>query len=54
MLLGALDELAILNRALDEAEIESLMGGIIEALSVEPAGKLATLWGDIRSRGWFR
>ena len=50
MLQGALDELAIINRALDEAEIQSLMKGIIESLSVEPAGKLATTWGDIRDR----
>ena len=49
MLLGALDELAILNRALDEDEVQQLMGGIVEALSVDPAGKLAGLWGDIRS-----
>ena len=50
MLQGALDELIIFNRALDEAEIQQLMSGIIEALPVQPAGKLAALWGDIRSR----
>jgi hypothetical protein len=48
MLLGTLDELAIINRALDEDEIQQLMGGIVDALAVEPVGRLAALWGEIR------
>jgi hypothetical protein len=50
MLEAVLDELAILNRALDEVEIQQLMGGIVDALSVDHTGKLATTWAQIRSK----
>lgn len=48
MLEGVLDELAILRRALDEAEVQKLMEGIVDVLSVQPNGKLAVLWGGIK------
>lgn len=48
MLEGVLDELAILRRALDEAEVQQLMEGIVEALSVQPMGKIAVLWGSVK------
>ena len=48
MLAGGLDELIILNRALDEAEIKTLMGGIVEALAVDSADKLSTTWAEIK------
>lgn len=50
MMSGVLDELVILNRALDETEVQQLMEGILSALSVEPMGKLAVLWGAVKSR----
>jgi hypothetical protein len=46
---GILDELAILNRALTEAEMQSLMNdGMEGALSVRPSGKLAIRWGTLK------
>jgi len=48
MLEGILDELAILNRALDEAEMTQMMEGILTALAVSPTGKLAVSWGSIK------
>lgn len=48
MLEGILDELAILDRALDEAEMAQLMEGILTAQSVRPEGKLAVSWGSIK------
>jgi len=44
---GAIDEVAIFNVALTEADIKDLMKGSIAAVS--PAGKLATTWGSIKA-----
>ncbi|MBC8230776.1 LamG domain-containing protein, partial [bacterium] len=49
MLEGILDELAILNRALDESEMTQMMAGILTALAVKPTGKLAVSWGSIKN-----
>ena len=49
MLNGILDEIVIINRALDEAEMASLMeDGAIAA--VEASGKLAAKWGFLKSQ----
>ena len=45
---GLLDEYYLFGRALSAAEIKQVMGG--EFLAVEPDDKLATTWGDIKSR----
>lgn len=46
--IGVIDEVRIWNRALSEKEVKSAMDGSI--MSVRPQGKLATRWGDIKSR----
>jgi hypothetical protein len=48
MLEGILDELAILNRALDETEMTKMMEGILTALAINPTGKLAVSWGSVK------
>ena len=45
---GLMDEFYIFSRALSEDEIKEVMDG--EFLSVEPADKLATTWGSLKSR----
>lgn len=46
---GILDELALFSRALTEEEVKSIMDNGLEGfLVVEPSGKLATTWGEIR------
>lgn len=46
---GVLDELVILNRAISEDEMQTLMNeGTEAALAVEPSGKLATRWGELK------
>jgi hypothetical protein len=47
---GMLDEVIIFNSLLEEDDITKLMNsGLKEALSVEPAGKLASTWGQIKN-----
>jgi len=47
---GVIDEVVILNVALEANDITRIMKGISEILSpVKPGGKLTTLWGSIRS-----
>lgn len=53
--IGAVDEVVILNVALEEADIQDVMnrgmGSILGGpTAVSPADKLATAWGDIRTR----
>lgn len=43
---GLMDEVAIWNRALSDAEIGSLVGGT----PVEPQSKLAATWGEIKTK----
>ena len=45
---GLMDEFYIFGRALSEDEIGPLMNG--ELLAVEPADKLATTWGSLKSQ----
>lgn len=46
---GLLDEIVLINKALDEAEINTLMtDGIERSLAVEPTGKLAVCWGRVK------
>ena len=45
---GLMDEFYIFSRALSEDEIKEVMDG--EFLSVEPADKLTTTWGNLKSR----
>lgn len=44
---GLIDEVALYNRALSEAEIKSLMGASLSV--VDASGKVATLWGKVKS-----
>jgi hypothetical protein len=39
---------AVFNRALSADEIEQIMGGISSVISVEPVGKIATTWANIK------
>ena len=51
MLNGILDEIIIVNRAVDEGEMKELIqAGSKAVLAVDANGKLARLWGEIRSR----
>jgi hypothetical protein len=46
---GIIDDVAIINKALSQAEVKDLMAnGILGAAVVEPAGKLALSWGSIK------
>ena len=47
---GIIDEVRILNRALTQDEIKSSMRGLGEKVAVEPSGKLAAVWGQIKVR----
>lgn len=48
---GIIDEVVIYKRALSSEEILLLMEDSVKrAASVEPEGKLATSWGDIKAR----
>jgi len=48
-LIGAVDEAAIFDRALSEAEINELMNeGLQKKLAVDSLDKLATIWGSIK------
>jgi len=46
--IGIIDEVMIYNRALSEDEIRQNFQA--KGLSVRPAGKLATVWGEVKSR----
>lgn len=47
---GMFDEFVIFNVALEEDDIQTLMENGIEGIfSVEPAGKVATIWGKIKN-----
>ena len=45
---GLIDEVVIYNRALSANEVEMLYKA--EGLPVEPSGKLATRWGEIKMK----
>jgi len=45
-----IDEVAIFNVALTEAEIKDTMKGLALILAVASTGKLATVWGDIKAQ----
>ena len=50
-LTGMVDEVAVYNRALSEAEIKSAMEGFSKViLGVDPSSKLATTWGELKKR----
>ena len=47
---GLFDEMLLFDVALAEEDIQSLMeNGLEDTLAVEPAGKLTTNWGKIKS-----
>jgi len=46
---GGVDEVAIFNVALSEADIQSIMEGFESIAAVFPAGKLAKAWGTIKA-----
>jgi len=45
---GVIDEVAVYQRALSEAEIKQDMDTAVKSLAVFPAGKLAATWGDMK------
>ena len=45
---GIMDDYAVFSRDLDEGEINSIMEGVEAFLPVEPRGKLATQWADLK------
>ena len=45
---GLMDDYAVFTRALDEDEISLIMEGVETFLPVEPKGKLATQWADLK------
>ncbi|RKU12216.1 hypothetical protein C6501_11285, partial [Candidatus Poribacteria bacterium] len=48
---GIIDEVALFNVALDEADMQSIMDdGLMTLTAVEAAGKLTTTWGTIKQR----
>jgi hypothetical protein len=47
--LGGMDEACIFKRVLNGDEIKTVMNGLGSLLAVEPVGKLATKWGDLKS-----
>lgn len=46
---GVLDEVAIFNVALSKEQIQEVMKGLSPAGAVSAPGKLATIWGEIKS-----
>ena len=48
---GLMDDYAVFSRDLDEGEINSIMEGVEAFLPVEPRGKLATQWADLKRSG---
>ena len=46
---GALDEVAVFNRALSQAEVNEVMEGIGQILSVKAEEKLPITWGKIKN-----
>ncbi|MBI1925824.1 LamG domain-containing protein [Candidatus Poribacteria bacterium] len=49
-LTGMVDEVRIYNRILDEKEVKQNFGAKTNKLAVDPAGKLATAWGTMKSQ----
>ncbi len=47
---GAIDEVVILNSALTQADVKSLLNGLEAAKAVSPSGKLATSWSRLKKR----
>lgn len=46
---GIIDDVVLFNKALNEDEIKELMtNGVMNVLAVQPKGKLALRWGDIK------
>ena len=48
---GLMDDYAVFTRALDEDEIGLIMESVETFLPVEPKGKLATQWADLKRSG---
>ena len=48
---GIMDDYAVFSRDLDEDEINLIMEGVETFLPVEPRGKLATQWADLKRSG---
>jgi len=46
---GMIDEVAIFNRAITDKEITQIMGGLQNVLAVDPKGKLAATWSQLKS-----
>lgn len=47
---GDMDEFAIFNRGLTQKEVQLVQRGIERLLSVDPADKLSTTWGTLKSK----
>ena len=51
---GIIDEVALFNVALDEADMNLIMNdGLVNLTDVEAKGKLATTWGNIKQRAAY-
>ena len=48
---GAMDDVAVFTRALDEDEINLILDGVETFLPVEPQSKLATHWAALKRAG---
>ena len=46
---GALDEVAVFNRALNQTEVKEVMEGIGQILAVKAEDKLSITWGKIKN-----
>jgi len=46
---GAVDDAFIFNRLIDQSEIKTYMDGFANLLAVEPGGKIATAWGELKT-----
>lgn len=47
---GIMDDLCIYNRKIDQNEVKELMNGFAKLLAVGAQGKLATKWGELKTR----
>jgi hypothetical protein len=45
---GAVDEVFVFNRLIDEDELKKYVRGFADIIAVEPGGKLTTTWGSMR------
>ena len=47
---ATIDEVVIFDVALEQADIETMLDGMLTALAVDPTDKMATTWADVKIR----